>query len=95
MAYYTGTFGINLTIKSYVDLTGYTITIHVKKPDGTVVSTWSVDNVPGASGEIVHALKATDFSLPGQYTIHWSGVIGATVKIYGDEETITVLSPVA
>jgi hypothetical protein len=95
MTYYVGTFGIPLTIKTYVDLTGYTITIHVKLPDGTVVSTWTVDNVPGASGEIVHTLHATDFTLPGQYVIHWSGVTGATAKIYGDEETISVLSPVA
>lgn len=95
MTYYVGTFGIPLTIKSYVDLTGYTVTIHVKKPDGTVVSTWTVDNVPGASGEIVHNFDATDLSLPGQYTIHWSAVNGVLAKIYGDEETISVLTPVA
>lgn len=96
MSYYVGTFGIPLTIKTYTDLTGYTATIHVKKPDGTVDSTWTVDNVPaGANSEIIHTLHATDFSLPGQYTIHWSAVTGATAKIYGDEETISVLTPVA
>lgn len=95
MAYYVGTFGIPLTIKTYTDLTGYTATIHVEKPDGTVVSTWSVDNVPGTNMEIVHVLEPTDFSLPGQYKIHWSAVNGILAKIYGDEETITVHTPVA
>ena len=95
MVYYVGTFGIPLTIKAYVDLTGYTVTIHVKKPDGTVVSAWSVDNTPDNAMEIIHILEPTDFSLPGQYTIHWSAVSGSSAKIYGDVETITVHTPVA
>lgn len=95
MTYYVGTFGIPLTINTYVDLTGYAITIHVKKPDGVVVSTWSIDNVPGADMKIIHTLKSTDLSLPGQYTIHWSGINGVLAKIYGDEATITVHNPVA
>jgi hypothetical protein len=95
MTFYVGTYGIPFTINTYTDMTGATPVIMVRRQDGST-ATWSVDNVPGTGGTLIHWLKVTDFSVGGQYTIHWYALTsGATpAKIYGDEATIKVEIPV-
>ena len=94
MTFYTGTYGIPFTIVTKTDLTGATPTILVRKPDGSTTAAWSVNNVMDSTGYIIHTLAVADFNIPGQYVIHWYAITPSGGKIYGNEATFSVETPV-
>ncbi len=70
------------------DITGYTITIYIRKPDTTNL-TKSGTIVDATTGQVKYASTSGDLSLVGEYFTQVKAVSGGTTK-YGPIESFYV-----
>jgi hypothetical protein len=70
------------------DISGYTITVYVRKPDATVLTkTGTLDD--GPTNQVHWTALTTDLSLVGEYLMQAKAVSGGTT-VYGPAETFYV-----
>ena len=74
---YLPDIGTVISLNTGATLTGATVTIEVKRPDGTTVSWPSTVDVDGQS--VDHTIVAGDFTVSGAYTLQAKVVSGANI----------------
>jgi len=89
MPFYKGETARVITPKPFsFDITGYTITTYVRKPDATIV-TKSGSIVDATTGQHSWTTASTDINAKGAYWSHSKAVSGSTVR-YNEPEVFYV-----